>query len=225
MNKTGMNRWCDRTWIKFGCMITMIMTILILINWTQWTTELKIIAAVAALIPIHVVEEWVFPGGFHYQYNTTLYHSEQPDRYPMCRMSDMITNLAATFLYIGLTIASVCIGEVITGVIMGTIGFCALEFCLHTVFGIVMYRRFKSKGKSTIYGPGSLTAYLGFLVFGVVLLYCMDGRYITGADIAICIGILAFIAVICILIPENLIKRKDSKYYFESSGYFERFLG
>jgi len=47
--------WCDRAWIMFGCCITAFMTILILINWTIWPDELKVTAAIAALIPIHVV--------------------------------------------------------------------------------------------------------------------------------------------------------------------------
>lgn len=66
------DKWCDRQWILFGCCITGIMLVLIVLNWTTWTTELKVVAATAALIPIHVVEEWVFPGGFHYQMNTCM---------------------------------------------------------------------------------------------------------------------------------------------------------
>ena len=45
-----------------------------------------------------------FLGGFNYQYNLYIYSSEQPDRYPMCRLSDMFTNLEGTYMYIGLGI-------------------------------------------------------------------------------------------------------------------------
>ena len=31
--------------------------------------------------------------------------------------------------------------------------------------------------------------------------------------------------VVFIVIPENLLKSKESPYYFESAGYYERFLG
>ena len=128
-----MDRWCTRAWIDFGLCITFIMTAFILIYWNVWSTELKIIAAVAALIPIHVVEEWVFPGGFHYQYNYCM-RSDQLDRYPMCRKSDMYTNLIATFMYIGFTIYSLCNGgEVPAGIVVGTIGFCCLEVIIHTL--------------------------------------------------------------------------------------------
>ena len=67
--KKRLDWWCQRAWIKFSCGITTVVMLMILINWQNWSTELKFIAAIAALIPIHVIEEWVFPGGFHYQYN------------------------------------------------------------------------------------------------------------------------------------------------------------
>lgn len=218
-----MNRWCDRQWIIFGLWITVIMTAVILVFWNDWSTELKILAAIAALVPIHVVEEWVFPGGFHYQYNY-FNKSDQLDRYPMCRKSDMFTNLIATFGYVALTIWCAVRGEVPTGIIMGTIGFCLLEVILHTMFGIQMYNRFKSKGKTTIYGPGSITAYFCFGVYGVILGWCMAGRTITGADWWMCAGVILFIGLCCVIGPESIIKKKDNEYFFKSAGYFERFL-
>ena len=152
---------------------------------------------------------WVFPGGFHFQYNTFLYHSSQPDRYPMCRKSDMITNLGATFMYMAITLACVLNGgEVSTGVVMGTIVFCGMELAVHTTLGTLAYFKYREKGKSTIYSPGSITAYLGFGVFGVILCYEMPGRAVTGHAWLICAALLATILVVWILIPENLIKKK-----------------
>ena len=37
------------------------------------------------------------------------------------------------------------------------------------------------------------------------------------------IVILAIIAFCCILIPENIIKKKDHDFYFKSNGYYDRF--
>lgn len=223
--KTGLDWWCDRAWILFGCWIAAFMTALILINWRNWSTELKVIAAIAALIPVHVIEEWVFPGGFHFQYNTFLYHSSQPDRYPMSRKTDMITNLGATFMYAAITL--ICVlngGEVSAGVLMGTVGFCVLEVAIHTVFGTLAYFKYRKNGKTTVYGPGSITAYLGFGVFGVILCYGMRGRTIAAHDWLICGIILAMIAFVWILIPENLIKKKDNQYFFATNGYYDRYL-
>ena len=224
MNKrTGLDWWSHRAWIKFGCIITAVMTNLILINWENWSSELKVVASIAALIPVHVIEEWVFPGGFHYQYNFVM-KSDYLDCYPMNRVSDMLTNLMGTFLYIALTIVCIVNGNVSNGIILGTMIFCALEFFMHTMFGSVMYAKFRDVGKTTIYGPGSITAYWGFTVLGVILLYCLDGKTISHADWMVALGILLFIGFGCILIPENLLKKKDSPYKYDNNGYFERFI-
>lgn len=221
--RTALDRWCDRAWIKFGCLIAGAMAILILANWTTWSTELKVTAAIAVLLPLHVVEEWVFPGGFHYQYNS-MYKSDRPDRYPMCRLSDMATNLLITFLYVVLTLAYAATGTVTTGIIMGTLAFCYIEVIVHTAIGIKMYRRFKEQGKTTIYGPGSITAYYGFGVLGVISTWCMIGRTPEIIDWVICLGILAFIGVLSILIVENTLNKACDKFVFPSAGYYERFL-
>ena len=216
--------WCRRAWIKFSCGITAVVMAMILINWRNWSTELKFIASIAALIPIHVVEEWVFPGGFHYQYNVGLFHSEYPNCYPMCRLSDMFTNLIATLFYSVLIIVCSIYGEVPNGVMMGSIIFCGLELFAHTVIGIIMYLKFKDKGKTTIYGPGFITTYFGFVPLGVIGWYAIQGKKMVGVDWLICLGVLMFILFVCILIPESVIKKKDSPYTFETAGYYERFL-
>ena len=208
------------------------MTALILLFWKIWSTELKIIASIAALIPINVLEEWIFPGGFNYQYNLFLYNSNQPDRYPMNRISDMITNLEATIGYAIVTIIYANIeskgGYLPSGFIMGTFIFCSLEIIVHTSFGVKAYFTFKKEGKTTIYRLGSITAYSGFGVFGCILIHSLIDRIneklIFNYDWVIMIGEVLFILVCCILVPENAIKKKDNEYYFKTNGYFDRFL-
>ena len=200
--------------------------------WKILSTELKIMGAISALIPIHVIEEWVFPGGFNYQYNLFFYNSTQPERYPMNRFSGMITNLEATFGCAVITIIYAIIenkgGFLPSGFIRGTITFSALEVIMHTFFGVKAYFYFRKDGKTTIYGPGSITAYLGFGVFGFILYYILveriKSKLLYSYDWAIMTGILIFILVFCILGPENMIKNKNSKYFFKTNGYFDRFF-
>lgn len=45
----------------------------------------------------------------------------------------------------------------------------------------------------------------------------------TAGDWIICGVILAIIAFCCILIPENIIKKKDNDYFFKSNGYYDRY--
>lgn len=66
-------------------------------NWKTWST-LNILCTLAIIVLIlHVLEEWVFPGGLHYSYNIA-HGSNLLSRYPMNRLTDMITNFGAVVL-------------------------------------------------------------------------------------------------------------------------------
>lgn len=219
------SRWSYRAWIIFGLLVSMGTLIYVLSTFNVYDYRFRTIALIAVLIPLHVVEEWVFPGGFHYQYNVLLHRSETPNAYPMNRVSDMWTNLLTTFFYLGLAIYTACSNYLyVGGILLGTIAFCTLEVCLHTFFGFKMYLKFKDKGKKTIYGPGSITAYFGFLPLLVLSCYGLIGYNLTWVDCLIAAGILLFIALIAITVPESTLKKKDSPYYFKDEGYYTRFL-
>ena len=224
MKKTGLDRWCHRAWIKVMCGIAAVMTLLILANWQNWCQGLKCIGAMAVLLPLHVIEEWLFPGGFHFQYNTFLQRSKLPDWYPMNRLSDMITNLGTTVMYA--VIALICAargGEVHPGLLLGSTIFCGLEVFAHTAMGTAAYFRFRSSGKTTIYGPGSVTAYTGFAVLGVIMFYELQTTALTGRDWLAAALLIAAIGIGFVLIPESTLKTKSTAYYFENNGYYDRF--
>ena len=113
-------------------------------KWSVWTLQDKIFAFATVLLPLHVLEEWYFPGGFHTMYNL-MAKSDCLDRYPMNQMSDMWTNLIG----------------VIFGCIVLTVGvspfFCVMQLflCCAEIFGhfsggIFLKKTFKDKGKRTI---------------------------------------------------------------------------
>jgi len=64
----------------------------------------------------------------------------------------------------------------------------------------------------------------GFVPLGIIGIKCMSGCNVEISDWLICLGILVFIAAFCILIPENIMKEKDSPYKFASTGYFDKYL-
>ena len=217
--------WCYRAWILFGLCITSLMTILILVFWNDWSVALKVMAAISALVPVHVVEEWVFPGGFHYQYNTFVYRSKLPDRYPMSRLTDMMTNLLATFLYAFIVCWYALSGEQVPAtLVLMTIGFCTLEVIIHTTFGVMAWLRFRNVGKTTIYGPGSITAYLGFGLFGAILCYTLPDYTLTSYDWWI--GAIELVAMLTgiVIIPETAAKSRNTRFIFPSAGYYDRYL-
>ena len=224
MKKFNFNQWCKTAWLKFSLIITGCMLVLLLINWNTWSTPLKCVAVVAALIPVHATEEWIFPGGFAFQYNLFLNKSDIPNCYPMNRASDMVTVLGTTIMYAIITLYFAISGKnVPSGILLGAACFSALEVSVHTFFGIKAYLKFKGNGKSTIYGTGSMTAYTGFLVIGIIMLREIISLGVTGRDIIFCILILGITSILC-FIPEIKFKDKNSPYAYSNSGYYERYL-
>lgn len=200
------------------------MLVLVVVNWNTWPLALKCVAAVAALVPVHAAEEWIFPGGFAYQYNLFLNKSECPMAYPMNRASDMVTVLGTTVMYALLTVYFAVTGcDVPSGVLLGATCFSALEVSVHTYFGIRAYGKFKGKGKTTIYGAGSMTAYTGFLVLGCIMLRQILAMGVTITDIAWCIAVLGITSIL-VFVPEAAFKDKNSPYAYPNRGYYERFL-
>ena len=224
MKKDRFNNWCKTAWLKCGLLISTLMIVLILINWNAWSTALKCVAAVAALVPVHATEEWIFPGGFAYQYNLFLNKSDSPNAYPMNRASDMITVLGTTIMYALLVLYFAVTGTSVPGgVLLGAAGFSALEVSVHTYFGIRAYGKFKSKGKTTIYGTGSMSAYTGFLPLGCIMVWQIASQGLSAADIGWCIAVLGIISVL-VFVPEVKFKDINSPFAYQNSGYYERFL-
>jgi len=224
MKKCTFDHWCKTAWLKFSLIITGCMLILMLINWNTWSTPLKCIAVVAALVPVHATEEWIFPGGFAFQYNLFLNKSEYPNCYPMNRASDMVTVLGTTIMYALITCYFAITGaDVPCGILLGAFCFSALEVSVHTFFGIKAYLKFKAKGKTTIYGTGSMSAYTGFLIIGLIMLHEILTLGISGKDVILCIMILGITSVLC-FVPEIKFKDKNSPYAYPNSGYYEKYL-
>ena len=66
---------------------------------------------VAFIMAFHVLEEWKFPGGLHWFYNTSVFRPKDeslydPTRYPMSRLTDMVTNVGLQ--WIPLIYAALC---------------------------------------------------------------------------------------------------------------------
>lgn len=218
------NQWCKTMWLKWGLLISGWMLIFMVFNWNLWSTSLKCVATIAALIPVHATEEWIFPGGFAFQYNTFLNKSKYPSCYPMNRASDMFTVLLTTIMYAIIALFFIFTKKAVpSGILLGATCFSALEVSAHTFFGIKAYLTFKDQGKTTIYGTGSITAYTGFFILGIIMIQEIIAVGITSQDILICILILALTSVF-VFVPEIIFKDKHSIYAYDNNGYYDRFI-
>lgn len=222
---SALDRWCKKPWLIVSLCISAALLIAMLVNWGTWQPSLKLLCAVATLVPIHATEEWLFPGGFAFQYNTFMYGSQEPSHSPMNRASDMFTVLLTTLILGTLTIVFACTaGCAPAGVVMGAAGFALLEATVHTYFGIRAYLKYRAQGKTTIYGPGSMTAYFGFAVLFVLAVLTLAEMTITGADIAMCLAVIAAIGCFA-FVPERIFKGTAAQYAFSSHRYYERYEG
>jgi len=192
----------------------------LLIKWNDWDMPQIFMCLLAIAIPLHVFEENTAPGGFFFMNNLGR-KSDKPLAYPQSRLTNMITNLGAEVYVVVLTFFAPKIGSacVVAAIIFG-IG----ELAHHTSSGISMLRRYKDKGKKTIYGPGTITSWICLLPMSVYGCNWLTQRGFTAADILGGFGIMLFIIVFLVLIPLGVSGRvKSTKYAFDSAGYFDKY--
>ena len=152
-------KWCHKYWLYVSYSIGIMMFIVLLVYYKEWESSQKLMCSLTFMLTLHIFEENTYPGGFPYMNNlgTT---STQPLVYPQNIITNMITNLGCTLLFVLLTILSPYLqGECITIVIVFGIG----QVIFHTRLGIHMYYKYKSQGKRTIYGPGLINTFVCLL--------------------------------------------------------------
>lgn len=116
------------------------------------------------VLALHVLEEWRFPGGFHYMYNI-MKDSDLPDRYPMNQPSDMWTN------WLGIIFGCFCLIIGITPLLATMqLLLCLGEMQSHFSGGVFVKKRFKAQGKQTIYNPGLFTTLFGYIPLAIALI-------------------------------------------------------
>ncbi|MEA4969806.1 MAG: HXXEE domain-containing protein [Candidatus Pelethousia sp.] len=220
MKETLLQKWCDQAWLYLIYLLGIAMGSLFLIKWSVWDIPQIFMCLLAIMIPLHVFEENTLPGGFFYMNNLGR-KSDKPLAYPQSRLTNMITNLGAEVYVIVLTVFAAQLGaaSVIAAIIFG-IG----ELIHHTRDGVNMYNRYKSKGKTTIYGPGTITSYVCLLPLSVYGCYWLSEHAFDVKDVLVGVGIMLFIIVFLLLIPLGISgKVKSTRYAFTSAGYFDKY--
>src|SRR5574344_2984206 len=91
--KTFLTKLWLSLWLYVITFISGVIVAATVCHWTSWNLQTKLTALTVAMLPIHVLEEWHFPGGFHTMYNY-LAGSEKIhySNFTMNKLSDMWTN-------------------------------------------------------------------------------------------------------------------------------------
>lgn len=214
------SKFCDQIWLYIVYAMGLSMAILLIMKWSDWDTPQKLVCMLAIAIPIHVFEENTYPGGFFFMNNLN-FGSKQPTVYPQNRATNMVTNLGAETIFILLALNTIGME---TAAITVVIFFGIVETVNHTREGISMYKRYKNKGKRTVYAPGLLTSIFPLLPMAVAGIIWLNNNPFTWWDILAGIGISVGIAVFLILIPFGIsIKIRSTEFSFKSIGYFKKY--
>lgn len=218
--ETIMRGWLA-IWLYVMAAIGIVLGIRIWNNRKKWD-KINILCALAIIVLIlHVLEEWVLPGGLHYSYNIA-HGSTLLSRYPMSRLTDMITNFGAVVL--GCIVLKVWGFRKPAGI--AVMMFSAFEVGIHIVIGIQDMDIFSAYGMDILYSPGLITSLFGFLPVSVGLAYVLfkkkeDRPKITQWVMAI--AATAVLSFLLINLPEAVLGKEDSPYEFTDRGYYERF--
>lgn len=209
-------------WLYVMAIIAVILVVKVVKNRKTWS-KLNILCTLAIVVLVlHVLEEWVFPGGLHYSYNIAN-GGNVLSCYPMNRLTDMITNFGGVILG--------CIILKFWGfrkpAAIAVMLFSFAEFAMHLAIGIQDLGIFGQYGMNTLYDPGWVTSLFGFLPVGIgiaIELFKPSAaprpsilQWIMGVA-----GMFAF-AYLLISLPESILKDENSPYKFTDRGFYEQY--
>ncbi len=215
-----LKKWCDRTWLYLVYFLGVMMGCVLIWNWGNWEQSQKLVCILAILVPAHIFEENSLPAGFFFM-NNAGFNSDDPMAYPQNQCTNMVTNLGAEIVVILVTFSTLRIEvSAVTLVVFFGLG----ETFNHTRSGIQMYRRYRDKGKKTIYGPGTITSWFMLIPLSAAALKWLTVNPVTALQIVGGIGIFAGIAVCLIMLPFVISLRvKSKRFAFDDKGYFEKY--
>lgn len=218
--ETFLQGWLS-IWLYVMAGIAVVLGVLIWKNRNKWS-KINILCALAIIVLVlHVLEEWVLPGGLHYSYNLS-HGSTVLSRYPMNRLTDMITNFGGVVL--GCIVLKFWGFRKPAGI--AVMLFSLFEVVIHVSIGIQDMKIFGQYGMNTLYSPGLVTALFGFLPIAIALaieLFKKKGERPKFKQWVMAVAALVCLCFLLINLPEKLLGSKDTPYAFKNRGYYEQY--
>lgn len=217
--ETIVNAWLS-VWLYVMAAIGIVLGVVVYKNRKKWDA-INILCTLAVIVLVlHIIEEWVLPGGLHYSYNIS-HGSTVLSRYPMNRLTDMITNFGGVLL--GCIVLKFWGFRKPAGI--AVMLFSAFEVVIHIVIGINSLQTFGEYGMNTLYSPGLVTSLFGFLPITVGLaihLFKKENRATIKQWIVAVVAMFGF-CFLLINLPEMVLSDENSPYKFTDRGYYEQF--
>ncbi|MFV0519858.1 MAG: HXXEE domain-containing protein, partial [Lachnospirales bacterium] len=159
-------------------------------------------------------------GGLHYSYNIS-HGSNVLGRYPMNRLTDMITNFGGVLF--GLVVLKKWGFNKTAGLMI--MMFSAFEVVIHVVIGISSMETFGQYGQNTLYSPGLITSLFGFLPVSIAI-----AKEIFNQDVKptikqwiLSVVVMFTCCFLLITLPEKVLSDENSPYNFTNRGYYEKY--
>ncbi len=213
------NVWLS-IWLYVMLAIGAALSILVCKKHKTWDTINILCTLAVVVLVLHVIEEWVLPGGLHYSYNFS-HGSMFLSRYPMNRLTDMITNFGGVLL--GCIVLKFWGFRKPAGI--AVMLFSAFETVIHIVIGAKSLQTFGEYGMQTLYSPGLVTSLFGFLPIALALamhLFKRENRATAKQWIMAIVAMFGF-CFLLINLPEMVLSDENSPYKFTNRGYYEQF--
>lgn len=216
--ETIINAWLS-VWLYVMVAIAIVLIIQVCKNRKTWD-KINFLCTLAVIVLIlHVLEEWVLPGGLHYSYNID-HGSTILSRYPMNRLTDMITNFGGVLL--GCIVLKFWGFRKPAGIAIML--FSAFEVAIHIVIGITSIKTFGIYGMNTLYSPGLVTSLFGFLPIVIGLtkeLFFSCKKRPTVKQWFMAVVVMFGFCFLLINLPEMILGDENSPYAFTDRGYYE----
>lgn len=211
------NAWLS-VWLYVMAAIGLYLGFLTYKNRKNWDRITVLCTLAIIVLVLHVLEEWVMPGGLHYSYNID-HGSDILSCYPMNRLTDMITNFGGVVL--GCIVLKFWKFRKPAGI--AVMLFSAFEVVIHIVIGITSLKAFGEYGMNTLYSPGLVTSLFGFLPVSVALAKEIFRSRATVKQWIIAVAAMFAFCFLLINLPEMLLSDKNSPYQFTDRGYYEKY--
>lgn len=131
-------------WLYVMAGIAVMLSARVYKNRRKWDRINLLCTLAVIVLVLHVIEEWVLPGGLHYSYNIA-HGSANLSCYPMNRLTDMITNFGGVIL--GCIVLKVWGFGRTAGV--AVMLFSVFETVIHIIIGIEDMEKFSPYGMNT----------------------------------------------------------------------------
>lgn len=138
-----------KNWYNINGIVGVIVLFIIIIFWKDMSLLQGLAVLNFAVINLHVFEEFRLPGGFPKFANTmfAMKNSPAPDRYPLNRMSALMTNwLSAIVLYVPPIIWPNAIWFGLAPILFGGVA----QLIMHGIYNNILLKRFYNAGLASV---------------------------------------------------------------------------